>query len=156
MRVDHINACVPQVRPHFRRRDRSLFFMISRRPLLELSAEEAFLYESIDGRKTVAELEEIHTGAKDRLLTWHKAEVVELIPPMSIPARPHLVVIEPHMDDAALSVGGRLLHRRGRCRITILSVVKWSNFTSYLRATGNALSVAEVTTLRLQESDFAA
>ncbi len=130
--------------------------MISRRPLLELSPEEVALYDSIDGRKTVAELELAHPGAGERLLRWREASILELFAPLASPARPHLVVIEPHMDDAALSVGGRLLNRRGRFRITILSVVKWSNFTSYLLSTRNSLSVAEVTTLRERESALAA
>ena len=121
--ADDISTHVPQVRPHNQRRDRDIFFMISRRPLLELSVEEVPLYDSIDGRKTVAELEEMQAGARDRLLRWHEAAIVELIPPITSPARPHLVVIEPHMDDAVLSAGGRLLHRRGRCRITILSEI---------------------------------
>lgn len=130
--------------------------MISRRPLLELSPQEVFLYDSIDGRKTVAELEEMHPGAADRLLRWREAAVVELISPISLPARPHLVVIEPHMDDAVLSAGGRLLHRRGRCRTTILSVVKWSNYTSYLHLKRNFLSVREISQLRQKESALAA
>jgi LmbE family N-acetylglucosaminyl deacetylase len=153
---DDISAHVPQVRPHNQRRDRKLFFMISRKPLLELSNEEVLLYDSIDGRKTAAELEEMHPGALGRLLRWREAAVVELIPPISPPARPHLVVIEPHMDDAALSVGGRLLHRRGLGRTTILSVVKWSNFTSYLTLGRDFLNVREITYLRQQESELAA
>ena len=60
------------------------------------------------------------------------------------------MVIEPHMDDAALGVGGLLLHRRGRCRITILSVVTWSNFTAYLKL--DLANVLEITKLRQQES----
>jgi LmbE family N-acetylglucosaminyl deacetylase len=151
-----IGAHVPQVRPHIHRRDGSLFFMISRRPLLELSPDEVAIYESIDGRKTVAEIELTHPGAAELLVRWQEASILELFAPTSSPTGPHLVVIEPHMDDAALSVGGRLLNRRGRCRITILSVVKWSNFTSYLLSSRNALTVAEVTTLREQESALAA
>ena len=156
MRPRDVSAYVPQVRPHHQRRDGNIFFMISRRPFLELSPEEVLLYDSIDGRKTVAELEEMYHGAADRLLRWREAAVVELIPPISSPGRPHLVVIEPHMDDAALSAGGRLLHRRGRCRTTILSVVKWSNYTSYLHLKRNYLSVRDVTDLRQQESALAA
>lgn len=156
MRPNDVSTRVPQVRPHYQRHGRNIFFMISRRPLLELSPEEIPLYDSIDGRKTVAELEEMHPGCADRLLRWREAAVVELIHPTPSPARPHLVVIEPHMDDAALSAGGRLLHRRGRCRTTILSVVKWSNFTSYLLLKRNFLSVRDVTDLRQQESALAA
>jgi hypothetical protein len=60
------------------------------------------------------------------------------------------------MDDAVLSAGGRLLHRRGRCRITILSALKWSNHTSYLHLKRNFLNVREVTELSLQESALVA
>lgn len=156
MRQVDVSAHIPRVRPHNRVRDRKLFFMISNRPILEWSAEEALLYESIDGRKTVAELEKMHTGAHNRLLRWQAAAIIELIPPVAAPASPHLVVIEPHMDDAVLSAGGRLLHRRGQCRVTILSVVKWSNFTSYLLLKRDFLNVRDITDLRQQESTLAA
>jgi LmbE family N-acetylglucosaminyl deacetylase len=156
MKLGDVSDHIPQVRPHIRRRDQNLFFMISSRPLLELPREEVLLYDSIDGRRTVAELEEMCPGASDRLLRWREAAIIELIPPIASPAGPHLVVIEPHMDDAALSAGGRLLHRRGRSRITILSVVKWSNFTSYLLLRRNFLNVREISDLRQQESALAA
>lgn len=152
MQRGDVDAHVPQVRPHIRRRDLNLYFMISSRPLLKLAGEEVQLFDSIDGRKTVAELEEICPGASDRLVRWRDAAIIELIPPIASPSAPHLVVIEPHMDDAALSAGGRLLHRRGQCRITILSVVKWSNFTSYLLLKRNYLNVREITALRQEES----
>ena len=151
-----VSAHIPQVRPHIRRRDLNLFFMLSSQPLLGLPREEVLLYDSIDGRRTVAELEVMYPGAGDRLLRWHEAAIIELIPPIASPAGPHLVVIEPHLDDAVFSAGGRLLHRRGRCRITILSVVKWSNFTTCLQRGQNFLNVGEVSDLRLQESALAA
>jgi LmbE family N-acetylglucosaminyl deacetylase len=130
--------------------------MISRRPLRELSREEFLLYDSIDGRKTVGQLEDLHPGARDRISAWHEAGMLELIPPATPAAGTHLVVIEPHMDDAALSVGGRLLNRRGHGRTTILSVMKWSNFTSYLTQGRSFIDVQEVTDLRVRESVLAA
>ncbi len=156
MRPGNISSYVPQVRPHNKLRDGGIFFLISKRPLLELSGEEKLLYESMDGRRSVAELEMISPGACDLISKWHEAAILELIPPITSPAKPHLVVIEPHMDDAVLSAGGRLLHRRGQCRITILSVVKWSNFTSYLLLKRDSLSVQEITDLRLAESALVA
>jgi LmbE family N-acetylglucosaminyl deacetylase len=156
MNPDNLSEFVPHLRPHNNRRDDRLFFMISQRPILELRPDETSLYESIDGQKTVSELERVYPGARKRLSEWHDASILELIPPIPRPERPHLVVIEPHMDDAALSAGGRLLHRRGRQRITIVSVVKWSNFTSYLKLKRDFLDVNEVTKLRLQESALVA
>jgi LmbE family N-acetylglucosaminyl deacetylase len=156
MTPGNIREFVPQLRPHNHRLENRIFFMISRRPLLELSPDEISLYEDIDGNKTVADLERLHPGAADRLLQWHNAFILELLPPISGPDRPHLVVIEPHMDDAVLSAGGRLLHRRGCQRITILSVVKWSNFTSFLKLNREFLSVPDITKIRFEESALAA
>ena len=141
--------------------------MLSRRPALELSVQEIVLFDSIDGQQNVAELEKIYPGAAEQLKRWRDAALLELIPPIAPPVGPHLVVIEPHMDDAVLWAGGRLLHRRGKNRITILSVVKWSNFTSYLtlgrdrrtyylKRNQGAFSVDEVTRLRQKESALAA
>jgi LmbE family N-acetylglucosaminyl deacetylase len=151
-----IGEFVPQMWPHYRRRGRSVFFMSSRRPALELSEQDIALFDGIDGCRSAAELEEIHPGAAQRLIQWRDAALLELIPSISPPAAPRLVVIEPHMDDAVLSAGGRLLHRRGKCGITILSVVKRSNFTSYLTRNRGALSVEEVTELRQKEAALAA
>jgi LmbE family N-acetylglucosaminyl deacetylase len=151
-----IESHIPQIRPHIRRRGRSVFFMIARRPLMDLADDELSLFESIDGSRTVAEIEKLFPSAKSRLLEWRRAAMIELIPPIASPKHPHLVVIEPHMDDAILSTGGRLLNRRGSCRITILSVVKWSNFTSYLLSRPDLLEIHEVSNLRRQESALVA
>src|SRR5215472_6613710 len=156
MRQPDISSYIPQLRPHNRRRGRMVFFLISTRPFLELSHEDVLLYESIDGRKTAGELEEVYPGVPDRLLRWHEAQLIELIPPVTAPAKPHVVVIEPHMDDAALSVGGRLLNRRGQSRITILSIVRQSNFTSYLTVGRDFANVREISELRQQESALVA
>lgn len=130
--------------------------MLSKRPIVELSNDDLLLYGSIDGHKTIRQLESLHPGAYSRLLKWRDAAVVELVEPIVGPKRPHIVVVEPHMDDAVLSAGGRLLHRRGQARITILSVVKWSNFTSYLLLKKNFHDVQAVTRLRQEESDLVA
>jgi LmbE family N-acetylglucosaminyl deacetylase len=156
MTPGEISAHVPHLKPHYQLRDGEVYFMMSRRPTLQLTPEEISLYLAIDGRKTVVELERTHCGAGRTLLRWREASILELIHPISSPAFPHLVVIEPHMDDAVLSVGGRLLHRRGRCRITIVSVVRRSNFTSYLFLSRNFFNLGDVTDLRNKESALAA
>lgn len=57
MMTGNIRDFVPQLRPHNNRRDNHVHFMISRRPMLELSPEDVSFYDSIDGHKTVGELE---------------------------------------------------------------------------------------------------
>lgn len=155
IRSAEIDRYVPQVRPHYKRRAQELFFLISNRPTLRLSPEEVGIYDSIDGSKTVVELERTHASVREPLQRWHDAGIIELIPPLTSPPTPHIVVVEPHMDDAVLSAGGRLLNRRGRCRITILSLIRWSNFTSYMYLKRDFLDVRTITNLRLRESALA-
>lgn len=156
MRED-FSAYVPQVRPHNHRSGRKLFFMLSKTPIMELSEDKVRLYEGIDGTKNIGEIMQEYSGASERLLKWHEANIIELIPPSKPRTGPHVVVVEPHMDDAVLSTGGRMLRRRSRGRLTILSAVKWSNFTSYLlRPNGPCLDVNEISHLREQESHLAA
>jgi len=154
--LNRFDPCVPCVRPHYRVQENQLFFLISRRPASVLSEKDLGIFRKIDGIKTVAEIAQGEMGVIERLREWFEADILEMIPPTERVSAPHLVVIEPHMDDAALSVGGRLLHRRGRNRITILSVVKYSNFTSYWDLKRDYLNVDTVTALRLRESELAA
>jgi LmbE family N-acetylglucosaminyl deacetylase len=156
MKIEEITNWVPHVRPHNRLRDGKVYFMLSKRSIVDLSSVDLDLYHSIDGTKTVGQLENVHPDARLRLVKWREANLIELVEPVEPPQCPHIVVIEPHMDDAILSAGGRLLHRRGHARITILSVVKWSNFTSYLLLKRNFLDVHGVTRFREQESALVA
>jgi LmbE family N-acetylglucosaminyl deacetylase len=130
--------------------------MISQRPTLELGRDDRELLAAIDGRATVSELSIRYPGSAPTLARWAAMEVVELTTPAPAPSRPHLLVIEPHMDDAALSVGGRMLNRRGRERMTILTVVKRSNYTSYMLLKRDYFDVDRIVDLRLQESRLAA
>ncbi|MDP1902579.1 MAG: PIG-L family deacetylase [Rubrivivax sp.] len=145
-----------QIRPHYRRQGNLVYFMISKRATLELAQDELELFDAIDGRTSFSELARRFPTAVQKIHHWQSLEIVELIPPLAAPERPHLVVIEPHMDDAALSVGGRLLHRRGNNRITILSVIKKSNYTSYFYLKREYFDVDKITSLRLEESRLAA
>ena len=155
MTKEDISNHVACARPHNQRRGSHLFFLISRRPLAELCPDEITLYDSIDGKTPVFALENVCPGASERLLRWHRTGIIELIPPVSPVPSPHRVVIEPHMDDAALSVGGCLLNRRGQGRTTILSVVGRSNFTSYLSLDCNFVDEAAISLLRMEESVLA-
>lgn len=156
MDLKRILPSIPCVRPHYRIQGHQLFFLISRRPTLDLSEDDLLLFNRIDGVKTVAEIAQGDATAIERIRRWFDADILELIPPIDRGSMPHVVVIEPHMDDAILSVGGQLLHDRGRSRITILSAVRFSNFTSYWQLHRDFLDVGVVTSLRLGESALAA
>ena len=145
------------LRPHYRRRGRELFFLVAKKPRLALDDSELALFDAIDGSRTVGELCANDSDRLASLRRWHQAEIIDLIAPRPPgPDRPHLVVVEPHLDDAVLSAGGRLLNRRGKQRTTILTITRWSNFTSYWFKGRFPFDMNTVTELRLAECRQAA
>ena len=60
------------------------------------------------------------------------------------------------MDDAILSVGGQLLLRKGKCKITILCIFGTSNYTSYMESEKAYLDTELITKIRRDESILAA
>ena len=63
-----------------------------------------------------------------------------------------IAVVEPHMDDAALSAAGRILLLRGKARITIVSATRRSNYAQG----GMHRDATAITETRLAESARAA
>jgi LmbE family N-acetylglucosaminyl deacetylase len=153
--LEEISTYIPHQLPQNQLRGLELFFLISTRPLLQFSRDDALLYNSINGQKSVAELGALHEGAFERLNAWHRASIIELVPPVNCGPGPHRVVIEPHMDDAALAIGGYLLNHKSQGHTTILSVTARSIFTSYFSSRRMFLDDVAVTRLREQESALA-
>jgi hypothetical protein len=67
-----------------------------------------------------------------------------------------IAVVEPHMDDAALAAGGRILMLRGLAEVTIVSATRASDHVRRADRGKSPPSVAEVTRIRLSESTRAA
>src|ERR1019366_9555749 len=97
-------------RPHFLLKGDSLFFLISERPFVVLNQAEQILWITIEKEACVgalkARLGPLVEQAIRRLLALEVAEVVLPAPPGK---RRRVMVIEPHPDDEALSVGGLML-----------------------------------------------
>jgi LmbE family N-acetylglucosaminyl deacetylase len=150
---------VPIVLPHYKRRQDGVFFLISRRETVTLSGHrEAAWFDAIDGEATVADLEYRWPGILSSIEEWARRGIVKFLPPeKESPGGTHALVIEPHMDDAILSVGGCLIRRSWCQQTTILSVVRWSSYTSYLLSGRTEFSdVSAVSQLRAAESEIAA
>jgi LmbE family N-acetylglucosaminyl deacetylase len=150
------NAVVVR-RPHFRLQGDSLFFLISKRPFTTLAPAEQNLWNAIENETTVGELEmrlgpsvseDIH-----RLVTLGVAEVLTLPPPGK---RRRVMVIEPHMDDAALSIGGVMLQRRAECEFLLVTVATRSVATSYRGIDRDYFDVKTISNLRKAESEIVA
>lgn len=147
---------IVKLRPHYSLRGNEIYFLASTRPIKNCNDSEAALFRRLaqapDGIL-------LSTFPKDELpqlkliINARFADIVESLKPTS---DRHLVVIEPHMDDAILSAGGQLLLRKGKQRITILSVFGLSNYTSYIELKRPFFDHEEITRLRTAESILAA
>jgi LmbE family N-acetylglucosaminyl deacetylase len=152
--LDFSDEHVPVRRPHFGLRDRQLYFLLSRRAFAVLGPEEATLWSLIDGVANIGQLRAQIPEAREHLRRLWTLRVCELVPPRFPSGRRRLLVIEPHMDDAALSVGGLLWRLREECEITLLTVAGQSNFTSYYYSDREYFDVATVSSLRKAESEL--
>jgi LmbE family N-acetylglucosaminyl deacetylase len=142
-------------RPHYRRDGAAVYFLISHRPALTLADDEIALYDALAEAVTVAELMALHPTANEHLAAWYGAEIIDILPSPPPAARP-LVAIEPHMDDVALSAGGRLLLRRGERPVFLLSVTRESNVSGYWTLQREFFNDAAITALREAESSLVA
>lgn len=154
--MDQAPHRIPLRRPHFQLRGGELYFLISRRPALKLSEEEAAVWNEIDGDTPVSTLRERFADADACLSKLQESESIEFAEPHdSGGERRKVLVIEPHMDDAVLSVGGLMWKNREACEFTVATVAGRSNFTSYQKIGRDYLDVDEVTELRRRESELA-
>jgi LmbE family N-acetylglucosaminyl deacetylase len=149
---------IPVVLPHYRREKNQLFFLVSKKSAIDLSFVEATVFDRIDGKISVGELLRSDSNSQAFLSRLHDQGLLVFVQPLNVePGAPSRVVIEPHMDDAALSLGGYLLQAPNNHRTTIVSVVKWSNYTSYINlGRTDLLNYQRVTQLRIKESELAA
>ena len=148
----------PVLLPHYVRRGRDVFFLIRRDPVVRLSHDDVPLFEAIDGRRSERDLLRDFPSARQRLSEWTSQRLLTWVPSVGVPrSAPHVLVVEPHMDDALLSVGGALLKMCHHIRISILSAVKWSTHTSYsMQGRSDFADLHRVTAVRLAESRLAA
>lgn len=145
-----------KIRPHYHVRGHDLFFLASQRPLKRFCVQEKLFFEQLKNTPTGLPFWEIAAKNHSTLAAWLDEGWADILTPWSPTAQHHLVVIEPHMDDAALSVGGQLLRRKGNCHITIICVFGVSNYTSYMESKHAYLDADAITQLRFEESTLAA
>ena len=146
---------VPVKRPHFRIEDNELFFLISRRPSARLDDADVELWERIDGSQKVASFKKWIRDAEERIMRLWQNGAIELVRADFPRQRRRVLVIEPHMDDAALSLGGWMLKHAGECEFTVVSFVGVSNFTSFQKIGREYYDTAEISKLRRCESEVA-
>jgi LmbE family N-acetylglucosaminyl deacetylase len=143
---------IPTRKAHFHAKAGALYFLISRNPYAPLGGPEKAIWEAIDGRTSIGDLRKRFADLDNVLNRFASLGACEL-PPVAFPSRRRRVlVIEPHMDDAVLSVGGTMWLRRNECEFTVLSLAGLGNFTTYYMGERDFFDIAEVTALRKAES----
>jgi LmbE family N-acetylglucosaminyl deacetylase len=145
-----------KIRPHYHLKGHDVYFLASNRPIKKLNNAEKNLFDDVKINSDGVNLSALSTENISTLESLLDAGFADILTPVAQHSEHHLVVIEPHMDDAILSAGGQLLLRKGKCRITILCVFGISNYTSYMEAGRAYLDSRGITQLRHDESILAA
>jgi LmbE family N-acetylglucosaminyl deacetylase len=146
---------IPLKRPHYWLRDNQLYFLASRRPQLTLTSTAASLWMKINGETCAGELEEMVPESPELLASWWHSGVIELAEPVFQKKRIKVLVVEPHMDDAMLSIGALMWERRHTHEFIVVSLVGISNFTSYQKIGRDYFNTSWISRLRKSESRLA-
>ena len=112
---------------------------------VRLSATQAAIARRLDGTTSVEGLRRVSSTADSTLAWLHELGAI-VPPPLRAlpPASAHrLLVLEPHADDAALSVGGSLLLTPSSTAVTIASIMKQSSYTELSEKFTSAALLAE-------------
>ncbi|NDV12368.1 PIG-L family deacetylase [Crenobacter caeni] len=123
--------------------------------LATLDAADAALWRRLQQAVELTPADEDENGRLSAFaaLGW----CVEAAPANLPVTRRPVLVAEPHMDDAAFSIGAHMLSLRGAYVFTLVSAIGRSNFTRSAGLPGNPLpSTCEVSALRTVESRLAA
>ncbi|GFO66548.1 hypothetical protein GMLC_01270 [Geomonas limicola] len=147
------DAAVPVRLPHYRLQGEALYFLTSSNPLARLDEGERRVWEAIDGQLSVCALRQrLGTDLDRALLRFIDLSLCELVPGAHPAGRQRVVVLEPHMDDAALSVGGIMWLRRRECEFHIVTLVGVTNFTTQITIGRDYFDPETVSGLRRDES----
>jgi LmbE family N-acetylglucosaminyl deacetylase len=142
-------------RPHFVVTGDEARFMASRRPHRLLDPTERLVWSGIARPQTLAHLRSmVGEGAAAAVQSLWLAEMIELVEPHCEDTRRRVLVIEPHADDAALSLGGTMWQARKTCHFTVATVASRSNFTSYYYLDRDYFDTEVISSLRRAESEL--
>lgn len=151
----HTRQAVVLRLPHFHNTGGQLSFLISNRPHALLTSTEQQVWSHLQNEATIADLTEVFGDeVLSTLARFVELGVCVVARPAAAKRRRRILVIEPHGDDAALSVGGTMWLRRDQAEFTVATVFSRSNYTSYFHSARDYFDVDQVTALRAAESDL--
>lgn len=138
--------------PQYRQVGRELHFMASGKPLVRLSDDEATLWEGLAAEIDVASLCDKHgSRARDIIDRMNAHGIVAILPGPAAANRREVLVIEPHCDDAALSIGGTMWQMRHQCHFTLVTLAGRSNYSSNYILGRDGFDADEISRVRAEE-----
>jgi LmbE family N-acetylglucosaminyl deacetylase len=143
---------IPLKRPQFELRGRQLFFLSLNRARVELDSDDAALWNRIDGSATLGQLRDSDPEVEPRLRRFWDLGICELRPLRFPENRKRVLVVEPHMDDAVLSVGGLMWSLREECEFAVVSVSGRSIYTAPVYRDRELFGAVRTSALRKAES----
>jgi LmbE family N-acetylglucosaminyl deacetylase len=137
-------------RPHFRREGNNLYFFLSERVFRTMSPAEAEVWAKLQAG--AIQLRELTDVAAVQSLA--DAGLAEVITPVAETGSRPILVIEPHCDDAALSIGATMWKMRSEAEFHLLTMASRSNYTSAFHLHRDYFNRAAVTEMRTAEGDL--
>jgi len=138
------------LRPHFRRTGDDVYFFLSDRIFHSLTPAEATVWEKLqEGPLPAAALR-----ADEVLRSMLDAGMLEAIDPVKEQDRRRILVVEPHCDDAALSIGATMWKMRHEVEFHLLTMASRSNYTSAFQLHRDRFDRAEITAIRKAEGEL--
>jgi len=137
-------------RPHFRRQGSDLYFFLSNRAFHHLTPAEAEVWEKLQSRP-VSSADLPDAGAIQSLV---EAGLVERIMPVEKQKRRQILVIEPHCDDAALSIGGTMWKMRQEAEFYLVTMASRSNYSTAFHMHRDYFDRSDITAMRTIEGEL--
>lgn len=145
-----------KIRSSYALRNNNIYFLDSSRPTKRLTEQEENIFLKLKRFDGDIKLSNIIDEWKETINSFVSEGIADIFTPDIQVFDRHIVVIEPHMDDAILSVGGQLLLNKGTCKVTIVCIFGISNYTSYMECDRAYLDTSLITKIRHDESLLAA
>jgi LmbE family N-acetylglucosaminyl deacetylase len=137
-------------RPHFRQVGSDLYFFLSNRMSHSLSPSEGAIWKAIQDRPVA--IEQLTDTAAIQSLA--EAQLIEIIEPITGRKRRRILVVEPHCDDAALSIGATMWKMRNEVEFHLLTMASRSNYTSSFQLHRAFFDRSEVSRIRAAEGEL--
>lgn len=137
-------------RPHFRREGDDLYFFLSRRSHYHLNAAEAEIWNRVrEGPTSLASL-----GNDTAVQVLVESGLLEAINPVRGQNRLQILVVEPHCDDAALSIGATMWKMRDRVEFHLLTMASRSNYTTAFHLHRDYFNRGRISAMRATEGEL--